>query len=114
MSPAGMTSQPEWKGTDGVLENHLIRQTPEASHHWIRLSGPEKPHIHKTHDLTVVVVEGEANVHFQKQTYRVVPGDVIFIPRGAVHWAQNRTPDGAVVYAVFTPPSDGKDYLQVD
>ena len=90
-----------------------LRVTPETSHHIIRLKNAEKPHIHKHHDLTVFVLEGTAVIHFDNKNLIAKAGDVIEIPRGVVHWAENLDRRGSQVYAIFNPPYEGKDYHPV-
>lgn len=87
--------------------------TAEASYHFIRIRGAENPHIHRNHDLHVVLLSGEAKVHFKDREFEMKPGDIVEIPRGTYHWAENLSKQGSEVYAIFTPPYDGKDYEEV-
>ena len=73
------------------------------------MRGQEFPHFHDHHDLSVSVLSGKGIVHFKDHDVVITPGDVIFIPRGTFHWAENTDPDASVVFAVFSPPFDGKD-----
>lgn len=91
-----------------------LKVTQETSHHLIRLRTAEPPHTHEFHDLTVYVLQGRAMVHLAGQTILVRPGDVIEIPRGVIHWAENLGPGDSLVYAIFNPPFDGKDRKLVD
>lgn len=90
-----------------------LRATAEVSVSLIRLAGAEQPHIHKDHDLVVVLLSGTARLHLGGRTIDVRPGDVMEIPRGVVHWAENTGPEASEVYAVFSPPYDGRDNLPV-
>ena len=90
-----------------------LRVTAEVSVSLIRLQGAEKPHIHQTHDLVVVMLSGGGVLHLGERTIPVKPGDVMEIPRGTVHWAENNDPVGSEVYAVFSPPYDGMDNIPV-
>lgn len=90
-----------------------LRSTAEVSVSLIRLAGAEQPHIHKDHDLVVVMLTGQARLHLGNRTVDVRPGDVMEIPRGVVHWAQNTGPEASEVYAIFSPPYDGRDNLPV-
>ena len=87
--------------------------TAETSVSLIRLAGAEQPHIHKDHDLVVVVLRGSARLHLGQRVIDVHPGDVIEIPRGVVHWAENTARSASDVYAIFSPPYDGQDHLPV-
>lgn len=86
-----------------------LRTTPEASFHLIRLKGAEPPHVHDRHDLTVFILSGTSVVHFKDRAVSIEPGELIDIPRGVWHWAENLGQDPTHAYAVFTPPFDGKD-----
>ena len=86
-----------------------LRKTDHASFHFVRLNGAELPHIHDRHDLTVFTFLGTSVLHFKNRTVSLKPGDLIDIPRGVWHWAENIGQDPTLAYAVFTPPFDGKD-----
>lgn len=90
-----------------------LRETAEVSVSLIRLAGAEQPHMHKDHDLVVVMLSGTARLHLGNRTVEVRPGDVMEIPRGVVHWAENTGPEASEVYAIFSPPYDGRDNLPV-
>jgi len=88
-----------------------LRATAEVSVSLIRLAGAEQPHFHKDHDLVVVLLSGSARLHLGNRTVEVHPGDVMEIPRGVVHWAENTGPGASEVYAIFSPPYNGLDNL---
>jgi mannose-6-phosphate isomerase-like protein (cupin superfamily) len=90
-----------------------VRATHELSVNYIRLAGAEKPHIHQTHDLVVVMLRGQARLHIGDRQIDVVPGDIMEIPRGVVHWAENIGNTASEVYAIFSPPYDGLDNIPV-
>ncbi len=94
--------------TQAVAVKNLSK-TKEASFHFVRLKGAESPHIHDRHDLTVFTFSGTSVLHFKDRTVSLKPGDLINIPRGVWHWAENIGQDATLAYAVFTPPYDGKD-----
>ena len=91
-----------------------IRRNSYASHAVVRLAGPEKPHVHDQHELTVFILSGRARIHVADQVHDLKPGDVVQIPHGLTHWAVPVGPDPAEAYVVFTPPFDGKDKRLVD
>ena len=111
VAPERGRAHAEWtveeRGKDLVVRN--LRRTQEASFHLIRLRTAEPPHVHDRHDLTVFMLTGAGLIHLAGRVEQVGPGDVIEIPRGVEHWAENRDPQASEVYAVFTPPFDGKD-----
>jgi len=59
--------------------------------------------------LTVSVISGAAVIHFKNHEVSLLPGDVIYIPKGTFHWAENMDPVASVAFAVFAPAFDGKD-----
>ena len=98
--------------TDELARNvavKTLRTTAEASFHLIRLKGTEPPHVHDHHDLTVFIFSGTSVIHFKDRSVSMGPGELIDIPRGVWHWAENLGHDPTHAYAVFTPPFDGKD-----
>ncbi|MFQ5541576.1 MAG: cupin domain-containing protein [Candidatus Binatia bacterium] len=85
----------------------------DISHHVVQVRDRESPHFHKEHDLTVVVLRGGGYLMFDKERVDLAPGDVLFIPRGVVHYFVNTFPQPSVALAAFTPPFDGKDTIAV-
>ncbi len=86
-----------------------LRRSPASSHHFIMLRGAEEPHVHDRSDLTVFVLRGAVLMHFEDRTVKVGPGDVVDIPMGAFHWAENVADEPSIAYAVYSPAFDGKD-----
>lgn len=84
-----------------------------ASHHIVQVRDREAPHVHKTHDLTVTVMRGRGYLMLEKKRIDLAAGDVLFIPRGAVHYFVNTDGEPSVALAVFAPPFDGKDTIPV-
>jgi len=111
-----------WK--EIVKENPLgkdenIKATPlfnneDSSHFIIQIRDKEKPHIHETHDLTVIVKKGKGILHLGKDELPMSKGDIAFIPRGVLHYFVNTSSAPSVAYAIFTPFYDGKDMKLVD
>jgi len=69
----------------------------------VRLRTAEEPHTHPYEDLTVFVLEGAGQIHFGDRSHSMAAGDVIEIPAGVEHWAENTSARPALAYAVFTP-----------
>jgi len=109
--PDRVYQQTEW--TEDERKKNIsirhIRRSADASTHLIRLKGQEFPHYHDHHDLTVSLLSGKSTIHFQDHQVSLQPGDITFIPKGTLHWAQNTDPVASVVFAVFSPAFDGKD-----
>ncbi len=109
--PDKIYQQTKWTEDElkkNIAIRHLHRGTA-ASTHLIRLKGNEFPHYHDRHDLNVSVLSGKSTIHFKDHAVVLVPGDVIFIPKGTFHWAENTDSVASVVFAVFSPAFDGKD-----
>ena len=51
--------------------------------------------------------------HWKDQSFDLLPGDIIQIPRGTVHWGEKVNQDPLEAYVVVTPPFDGKDQREV-
>ncbi|MFQ5683543.1 MAG: cupin domain-containing protein [Candidatus Binatia bacterium] len=84
-----------------------------TSHHVVQIRYRETPHIHRNHDLTVVVLKGAGYLTLDKKRFNLRKGDVLFIPRGAVHYFVNTYYKPSVALAIFSPPFDGKDTIPV-
>jgi quercetin dioxygenase-like cupin family protein len=113
LEPAGTVALPAWTPEE-LAKPVAARRRHGDEHHttfFIHLSTGEKPHTHDDHDLAVVLVAGSATMHLGERTLPMASGDVVEIPRGTVHWAENATTDpaGCVAYAIFTPSYDGTD-----
>jgi mannose-6-phosphate isomerase-like protein (cupin superfamily) len=90
-----------------------LQATQHTSINIIRLAGAEEPHIHRNHDLIVIVLHGTARLHLGEHVMEVRSGDIMEIPRGVVHWAENTGSEASEVYAIFSPPYDGLDHIPV-
>ncbi len=110
MTPSGL-EQITWTREDRQKEiavQHL-RKTDSASHHLVRLKGAEQPHVHEHSDLTVTVLSGKVRMHLDKHVIEVKAGQVIDIPRGTMHYAENLAPSASEAYTVFSPPLQKDD-----
>jgi mannose-6-phosphate isomerase-like protein (cupin superfamily) len=115
ISPESDVSDFAWTAEEMAKPIAVRRRhaTAETSVSLIRLAGAEQPHIHKDHDLVVMLLSGSARLHLGQRIIDVRPGDVMEIPRGVVHWAENTGSSASEVYAIFSPPYDGQDHLPV-
>ena len=111
ISPEGLTQEINWTAEERAkdLAIRTLKTTLEASYHVIRLATLEPPHTHDTHDAVVFMRKGKVQISVAGKTYIMKPGDVVEIPRGVIHWAKNLDRNASEVFAVFTPPFDGKD-----
>jgi mannose-6-phosphate isomerase-like protein (cupin superfamily) len=90
-----------------------LGQGGTVSHHIVQIRDREVPHVHKNHDLTVVVLRGKGPIVIDQEQRFLGAGDVVFIPRDTVHYFTNASRDPAVALVVFSPPFDGKDTVPV-
>jgi mannose-6-phosphate isomerase-like protein (cupin superfamily) len=90
-----------------------LGQGPSASHHIVQIRDRETPHLHKAHDATVFMVKGQGFLMLEKRRIGLTAGDVVYIPRGAVHAFTNTGREPAVAFAIYSPPFDGKDIVPV-
>ncbi len=116
ITTAGLQNFPPWTAEEAAKDvaARVTGITKEASTHLIRIRTAEGPHIHKEHDTVVFILSGAGRLHMNDQVFSYKPGDVVEIPRGVPHWAENAGGEATIVYAVFTPPYDGKDRLAVE
>ena len=107
----------EW--IDIVRENPIakgenVKLTPlfkdeNSSHHILQINDSEEPIIHASHDLTMIVKQGEGALNLRDKVLPMSVGDVAFISRGTLHWFVNDKKGRPVVaYLVFSPAFDGK------
>lgn len=95
-----------------IAVRHL-HKTDTSSTHLVRLAGAEKPHVHDSHDLTVTVLSGTSTIHIGEREEAVSAGDVIVIPKGTYHWAENNGEAASIVLTIFSPAFDGKDVRNI-
>ncbi|MBB5233102.1 cupin domain-containing protein [Deinococcus budaensis] len=64
--------------------------------------GP-RPHLHRWHEETFYVLDGELSVRVAEQTVQAPAGSFVVIPRGTVHQPFNPHPDPVRVLLIFSP-----------
>lgn len=99
---------------DENIKSVLLGKTEAVSVHLIQIRRAEKPHVHKTHDLTVFLKNGKGRLHLSGKTYDMAEGDAAFIPAGATHHFENSGAEPVVGIGIFAPPYDGRDMSPVD
>jgi quercetin dioxygenase-like cupin family protein len=70
------------------------------------------PHYHKAYDETVYGVEGVITFTVEGKNVDICPGDVCFIPRGAVHGFNNLKQVDAKGLAIITPALLGPSFFE--
>lgn len=100
-------------GAEQNIRSTLLHKSNDASIHLVQIRFKEKPHVHKTHDLLVILKRAEGVLHIGKEKISMKTGDAVFIPRGVVHFFENVSDEVAVGLGIFTPPFDGKDMIPI-
>jgi len=115
VSPHATLAEINWSEEERARKVAIrtLQATKEASFHLVRVGTAEEPHVHDGHDGTIFVLTGKFRVHFGDRSVIVGPGDVIEIPRGTPHWAENIHSEASEAYVIFTPPYDEKDWRPV-
>jgi len=96
-------------GPDDNIKGVLLLQQPAVSHFLVQIRNREQPHIHQSHDATIVMLRGRGRLVVKDRILLAREGDVLFVPRGTPHYYVNDGPGPTVVLAIFTPAYDGKD-----
>ena len=85
-------------------------ESPDATFEILEVEVAEHPHVHETHDLTVVILGGSGTLVAEGRRYRLRPGDVTHIARGRPHHFH---PDGGKLVkglVIFTPRLEARDW----
>jgi mannose-6-phosphate isomerase-like protein (cupin superfamily) len=78
-------------------------ESPDASFELLEIGVPEQPHVHETHDLTVVILSGSGVLVAGGRRYHLGSGDVMHIARGRPHYFQPDIAKPVKGLAIFTP-----------
>jgi mannose-6-phosphate isomerase-like protein (cupin superfamily) len=97
-------------GSGDVAVTELGR-TAWGSHHVAVVRTSEKPHYHRFHDLTVVVLRGEGVLTVEQRQFPMTVGDVAHVRRGAPHFFRNTSEEPSAALVIFSPPFDGRDVV---
>lgn len=99
--------------------NENIRAVPlyrseRSSNVLVQIRDREPLHLHADSDITVFMLRGKGELRIGKQMQPVNAGDVLHIPRGAVHAYINRGPEPAAALVVYSPAPGPKDRILVE
>ena len=100
--PAGKNAQMIKIAEDDTMTLYLLRATEGAE---------VKPHIHKTHDETVYVIKGMAQMLINDKWVDLKPGSIHFNPMGKVHALKYMGTEPLVGLSIFTPAMREVDRL---
>ncbi len=70
-----------------------------------------KPHYHDAEQMNYVM-DGSIWFFIGEEGFRAVKGDIVRIPRNAVHWAWVREPGNCVLFESHTPPLIGDEKMR--
>jgi quercetin dioxygenase-like cupin family protein len=70
------------------------------------------PHFHKAYDETIYGVEGVVTFTVEGKPVDIGPGEICFIPRGAVHGFNNLKQTDVKAVAIITPALLGPDFFK--
>lgn len=79
----------------------------------IQTRGAVPTHYHAEHDELVMILDGGGKFTIEGKTQDVKAGDVLVIPRGAVHGFVHEGQGVTAVVSVFSPKFDPKDRIMV-
>ena len=105
-----------WTREDQALERAVKAhaKTETASYAFVRLRDGEALHRHDKSDMSMVLLSGRARVRIGASEVELSPGDVALIPRGVPHAVKNLSPEPITGFAVFSPPADPKDRIELE
>jgi mannose-6-phosphate isomerase-like protein (cupin superfamily) len=92
--PAGQKAQMIKIAEDDKITFYVLRA----------IEGAEvKPHVHKTHDETVYIIKGTAQMFINGKWVDLKPGSLHFNPMGKVHGIRHTGSEPLVAISIFTP-----------
>lgn len=87
----------------------LLHENADHTVRLVQLNAVILPHYHKDHDEVVHILKGAGTFYLNETPREVQPGDVIVIPRYAVHAFRNKGPEPTAALSIFTPRFDPAD-----
>ena len=100
-------------GQDQNIKMTTLGQGQGTSHQVVQIRDREAPHMHRTHDATVLIVRGGGYIVMGGRRITLTAGDIVHIPRGMPHYYVNTELEPTAALVVFAPPFDGKDNVPV-
>lgn len=88
-----------------------LGRTAWVSEHIAVVRTEEKPHYHRFHDSTVVVLRGEGLLTVDQKQIAMKVGDVAHVHRGVPHFFRNTASSPSAALVIFSPPFDGRDFV---
>ena len=94
----------------GIVE---VGRTATSSIHVVQIRHQEPVHIHRHHDLVMVLLRGEGTMRIGPQSFAMEKGSIAAVPHGVPHGFTNTAPSPAALFVVFSPPFDAADKVPV-
>jgi mannose-6-phosphate isomerase-like protein (cupin superfamily) len=101
-------------GANENIKMTTLGQGQGVSHHIVQIRYRESPHLHKAHDGTVMMISGHGYLILGDKRIELSTGDIVYVPRGTVHYYVNTGFEPTIAFVVFSPPFDGKDVIPVN
>lgn len=80
-----------------------------TSHLLVQIRDREPVHYHADSDISVLMLRGNGTIHIGEQKLPAKAGDVLFIPRGVVHYFANASKEPAAALVIYSPPPGPND-----
>jgi mannose-6-phosphate isomerase-like protein (cupin superfamily) len=91
----------------------LLHRGERTSHLLVQIRDREPVHYHADSDITVLMLRGSGTIHIGEQKLPARAGDVMFIPRRAVHYFINEAQEPAAALVIYSPPPGPNDRVLV-
>lgn len=88
-------------------------ENPRSKHVLVQIRDREPPHIHADSDITVWLLRGNGVLHVAGKEHPVKAGDVLHIPRGAIHAYINKGPAIGVAIVSYSPAPGPDDRVLI-
>lgn len=105
------------KNAIGAEEKTKLLPFFENADHTVNLiqtRGAVPAHHHVEHDELVMILEGKGTFTIEGQNHEVKAGDILLIPRNAVHSYVHQGDGITAVVSVFSPKFDPKDRIMAE
>lgn len=90
-----------------------LLRNERTAHLLVQVRDREPVHYHADSDITVLLLRGHGTIHIGEQKLPAKTGDVLFIPRGALHYFVNESKEPAAALVIYSPPPGLNDRVLV-
>jgi quercetin dioxygenase-like cupin family protein len=91
-----------------------LQKNERSAHVLVQIRDREPLHYHADSDITVFILRGRGRIQIADRTRPARAGDVIHVPRGAVHAYINDGAEIGVALVVYNPPPGPEDRVLVE